>query len=120
MRHTISTQTNPLTIVEEPTTETQEAIVEEILNDPEATNGDVADAVQERLGGGEDDRPSASWVSRIRSTKVAERDVDDVPDDVAEANERLRTVEALVVGEYTDDLVADVLRRRADDLDDRS
>lgn len=66
-------------IVDEPTTPKQKAIVEAIQENPNASNDTIADRVGERLG--DDERPSASWVSRIRSTKLAE--VDDVPDDVS-------------------------------------
>lgn len=74
----MSTQTKPASgrfrVVDEPTTPKQEAIVEAIMNDPDASNGDIADAVEDAVG----DRPSTSWVSRIRSEKLTEVDTDDV------------------------------------------
>lgn len=65
-------------VVEAPTTPKQNAIVEAIIENPSASNAAIADAVEERLG--EEERPSASWVSRIRSEKMVE--VEDVPDGV--------------------------------------
>lgn len=77
VRHTMSAQTQPalgrFRVVSEPTTPKQEAIVEAIMNNPDGSNNDIADAVEDAVG----DRPSASWVSRIRSEKLAEvADVD--------------------------------------------
>jgi len=64
----------PFRVVDEPTTPKQEAIVEAIMNHPDASNGDIADAVEDAVG----DRPSTSWVSRIRSEKLEKVDTDGV------------------------------------------
>jgi hypothetical protein len=68
---TITQPASGFTVVEDPTTPKQEAIVEAILEDPDASNGDIADRVADRLGD-PDERPSTSWVSRIRNEKLAE------------------------------------------------
>jgi hypothetical protein len=105
-------------VVEDPTTPKQNAIVEAIIENPSASNAQIADAVEERLG--EEERPSASWVSRIRSEKMVE--VEDVLDGVTWEDvdySRMRkvgSVRGLDVGrnpskdDLTDALEADGLR----------
>lgn len=68
---TTQTASTDLRVVKDPTTPKTNAIVEEVLNDPEASNPDISDRVEDRLG----ERPDPSWVSRVRSSHLSE-DVD--------------------------------------------
>lgn len=76
--------TEEVRIVKEPRTEKTAAIIEAALQSPNASNPDIADAVEDAIG----DRPDESWVSRVRSNYLEdvsdEPDVDeDDPEDVA-------------------------------------
>lgn len=66
-----------------PTSEKSRTIVEAARDlGPEATNADVADEVEDRIG----DRPDPSWVSRVRKKYVGTEDtVDSKPDDAPRA-----------------------------------
>ena len=57
-----------LRIVKDPTTPKTEAIIDEVLDDPEASNPTIADRVEDRLG----ERPDPSWVSRVRRKHLTE------------------------------------------------
>lgn len=60
--------TTDLRIAEDPTTPKTEAIIDEVLDDPEASNPTIADRVEDRLG----ERPDPSWVSRVRRKHLTE------------------------------------------------
>lgn len=100
---------NDLRVVKDPTTPKEEAIIDEVLDDPEASNPAIADRVEDRLG----ERPDPSWVSRVRSsflTEDVEGDydtskidevvarldrVEDVAHDAASAEDVDRTIDAV-------------------------
>lgn len=161
-----TTDNNELRIVKMPESEKGRAIAEASLDYPDATNAEIADVVEQKIG----DRPDESWVSRVRNNnlgtdaaddaredadvgldsppegsvvaKVA--DLEDRLDDAAEAddvdrlidavdslaaaidamateveelNDRVEEIEFILGEEVTDQLVARLLRKRADDID---
>jgi len=62
--------TTTLVVVKEPKTPKEKAIIDRAIDDPHASNPTIADRVEEDIG----ERPDESWVSRVRSTFLAEAD----------------------------------------------
>jgi hypothetical protein len=101
------------------------AIPDEDVHDPEAIQATVDNYTADvayRAGGDdhavEDATEAPAPEPDALHDRIAalERTVEDLTAEVQEANERLRIVQALVEGDYGDDIVAEVLRNRADEL----
>lgn len=95
-----TTGANDLRIVKDPTTPKEKAIIDAVLDDPNASNPAIAERVESELG----EAVSASWVSRVRSSFVREADADQYDtskvDDVVA---RLDRLESAVDEAATDD-----------------
>lgn len=72
---TTDESTTTLTVVKEPKTPKEKSIIDHAIDDPHASNPTIADRVEEDIG----ERPDESWVSRVRSTFLAEADGTDDP-----------------------------------------
>jgi len=90
--------TTDLRIDKDPTTPKTEAIIDEVLDDPEASNPTIADRVEARLG----ERPDPSWVSRVRRKHLTETEpepgggVEDPSNKIDDLIDRLDRVEMKV------------------------
>lgn len=67
--------TTTLVVVKDPQTPKEKSIVDHAIDDPHASNPTIADRVENDIG----ERPDESWVSRVRSTFLAEADGTDDP-----------------------------------------
>lgn len=102
--------TRDLRVVKEPGSEKSEAIVEATLQYPDATNGEIADVVESKIG----ERPDESWVSRVRRDHLEE--VDDTDDTIMAASEAMSSG-SIVDDTDTPEAVVDKVARLERQLD---